>query len=194
MDGQLIDALSQRVEQLERQNRRMRSVGLALGAALAALALMGQTALPGAVRTTRLDLVDATGTTRATLAVTYPDNVTRTGPNLSMGTPHFTLYGRDGSFGASIALSEADGENGELTLVGQKGTVHLGTGATGPAQVNVLGTVAGGQVRLLAQTDGTASLGLDTATTFGAIEIGASPGTGPHIHLKDGQQGVWSAP
>jgi hypothetical protein len=111
-----------------------------------------------------------------------------------MGSPFFVLYARDGSFRVSMAVFEDDGENGQLMLLGQKGVVTLGTGATGPAQVNVLGTVAGGQVRLQAQPDGTALVGLDSSSGFGSVELGASPQQGPRIELNDGQLRVWSAP
>ena len=68
-----MDALTERLERLSRQNLRYRQVALAVVLAAAGVAAMGQAPVPRApreVRAERFVLVDASGAARGTLAVT----------------------------------------------------------------------------------------------------------------------------
>jgi hypothetical protein len=130
MEESSIGDVMVRLHRLERDNRRLKRIGVVIGAVLAAVAMMGQSQPPSAITTTRLDLIDATGTVRATLAVGYPTNANGSGPDLSKGTPSLTFYNRDSS--RSVILDfNSDTEFPHLTLQSSGGAVMLGAGSQG---------------------------------------------------------------
>jgi len=176
MDEQILVTLTQRLEALELQNRHLKRAGAVVVAVAAALVLMGQTRPTGPLRITGLDLVDATGTTRATLTVSYPNNADHSGPDLSRGTPSFTLYNRDGSANAQIR-ADTDTESPSLSMwgYGSDATVSLSAFSTG---ASLLLTGAGGGAN----------------ASPGAIVFAGQGGAGK-VMLSDGSPLiVWQAP
>jgi hypothetical protein len=104
-------AIEERLEKLERQNRRMKLAGLGAMVIAGAFVLMGQASgprTPSEVRAKSFVLVDANGETRARLYMSASAN----GPELTLldakGNERLTLYGPP--IGPTLALSDANGE------------------------------------------------------------------------------------
>jgi len=133
-----IQALADRLEQLEKQNRTLKRVGIAILLILSAAVLMGTTRPPQNVTAQKFILTDAQGTPRAELGI-------------SGDMPHLFLYGASpkttqvsvfaSDKGGGVTFSGADGvpralllstKNGALLNLFEaegKGRVHLGVGS-----------------------------------------------------------------
>jgi hypothetical protein len=173
MSEESIEALAKCVVALEQQNRRLKRVGIAVVMLGASLVLMGQARPPEGMRVSRLELIDATGMTRAMLAMNYASNAAGTGPEFSLGAPSLVFYNRDGSTSAGISADPSD----------QRPSVFV----MAPA---------GGMAFLSAYSGGGASLSLNSTNASVVIPgafltVGGSSGAGP-LFLGDGV--AWRAP
>lgn len=129
MNGQMFDALAQRLDRLERENRRLRRVGATLAVGVAAVVLMGQARTPARViEAQKFVLRDESGKIHAELdlgrhgtpflAFSDQDGKARAGLGLMPdGAPVLRLADRDGKVRAALDVG-ADGAPG-LTLYDQ---------------------------------------------------------------------------
>jgi len=101
-----LDGLRQRVEKVERQNRRMKLFGLVLLAALGVMLVTGLTVEQPVIGAEAFTLVDKQGELRAvfamvnsepTLALFDTAGKVRAGLSVVDNAPRLILYGEDGS-------------------------------------------------------------------------------------------------
>lgn len=94
MNPPILEALAERLERMERENRRLKRVGAVLILGIGALVLMAQGKPSRVIEAERFVLRDARGKTRAVLGV--EDRVTK-----------FSLYDEDGDFRADLGVGPA---------------------------------------------------------------------------------------
>lgn len=209
MDNPMIDLLVERLERLERENRRWRWAGAALGLAGAIGLLVGaarQGDGPKTVEAERFVVKGEDGKVYAELGL-YRDKDGRTSgatrlvffdedgtyrTNYGVGSsrdPYLSLMGQDGATRASLTMSGPD-EWTNLSFTGRSGKTQVRIGSTnasgidfwGPGEAEGLTRQVG---RLLVEDDGSAMLSL--------FRPFAAPGDDTHerVHLgvrPDGSQ------
>jgi len=110
MDSTTLDRLTQRLDRVERENRRLKRIGGVALIGLAAVALMGQ-AMPGkvakVVEAERFIVRDLSGGARANLGLD-PEGTIRLVLLDKRGTPVLTLAGMS-SGSSALALGSKDG-------------------------------------------------------------------------------------
>ena len=190
-------ALVVRLGKLEKENRRIRGIGIALLVLAAALLLMGQTPGQRTVEANEFVLKDANGTVRGRWeARAYG--------------PQFVLFDATGKSGVDLAVLDSAGAGLTLRDASGKDRARLLATVNGPG-LNL--TDANGKDRLLLTADDTedsAGLGLydkegnqpvrlsvgpgrahlilfppGEAPTARLIYLGARPGLGPQLMVKD---------
>ncbi len=206
MDAQRPDAMTQRLDRLERENRRFKRAGAALLVGLAAVFVMGQ-ALPAkvakVVEAQVFSVRDMSGTVRATLGAS-PDGtpyLTLFDKNVKMRavlqlkedqSPFFSLLAPDGKAIAQMRL-EQDG-SGTVQLFDGKQEGSIVVIAT-PKSPGVGFANREGKVRVsLGVTDGFSLLDLSGSDGKSGISLSVHP-DGRANMLISGQDGkpIWSA-
>lgn len=120
MNAPAVGSLADRVDRLERQNRRLKHVGAAVAIGIATVVLMGQARTAAkVVEAERFIVRDAGGRTRATLGVAAD------------GEAGLYFVDRDGKLRAALALKTDGGPNLTLLDRDEKPRVGLVVGADG---------------------------------------------------------------
>jgi hypothetical protein len=109
MMDETLHSITERLENLEKQNRKLRLGLIVILLAAAAIMLMGQASVPRTVEAQQFVLKDAKGKTRAQLYLTD------TGPK-------FHLYASDGKIRAVVGATE---DGGSLVLADSQATTKL---------------------------------------------------------------------
>ena len=192
-----IDALAEQLEGVSRQNLRYRRAALGLVVAAAGVATMGQAPVkptPGEVRAQRFVLVDASGATRATLAVAS-DGSTRLELSDAAQRPRIaaTISGDD----ASLALMAPGDSRMGATLTVDRLTSRLSlSDGTGTDRLWVAIRRQSPVVQFLdakgAPRTGLVTINDDTGLAVVSQSTGASV-PGLVLYGKD-MNVVWSAP
>jgi len=144
------EGILQRLEKLERQNRRMKLAGLGALIIAGAILLMGQTSGPRALSEVKANsflLVDGSGRTRAVLHM-----MEHGGPGLALydengkaravlgvvsdGTPVFGLYGANGNMRATLTAF-SDGSKLDLFDANGKTRAGLAVASAGSATLSL---------------------------------------------------------
>lgn len=131
-----IDDLAARVVRLERENRKLKRVGLAVLAAAACAVLMAQAHGRRVVEAESFVLKDSTGKTRAVL------HMAKIGPGVTIGAdgkvkqesqepvetgPALTFTDKDGKLRVILGVKrDWDGDSAELSLLDQYGNARAG--------------------------------------------------------------------
>ncbi len=174
MSEPILNTLTQRLDRLERENRRLKIAGAVLLLALAAVGVMGQVlpkAVPKVVEAERFVLRDTRGRTRATLDAE------------GSGTLALSLYDQNGKIRASLAV-EADGTP-RLDLVDQNGKQRVALNVVKDASALVLADQNGkGRISLTVLPGGRPDLALSdqNGKTRLVLDVGTS---GPSVVLYD---------
>jgi hypothetical protein len=208
-----IQALADRLEQVERQNRTLKCAGIAILLIVCAAVLMGPARPPQTVTAQKFVVADAEGTTRAELGIFGK-------------TPGFHLYGTNNkerpqvsvfasSDGGGVTFFSADGVPSALLQTTKdgavlnlfeaegKGTVHLGVGSfdfrkpdSGGHQTQyllVLGDVAGPSIEIEDKHGFKAVTGVVHLQTPEKGESSRTSAASVRLFDKDGKE-LWSAP
>lgn len=157
MNEPTLDALTQRLDRLERENRYLKISGIAAAVILAAGALLGAAAssVPQELRAKKFVLTDDTGARRAVLET------------LENGASRLALYKKGGKGEVELAV----GRDGVpyLVLTDSGGLTFLGISPDGSASINLGGSTAG-FLTLRAVSDGSAQVSVRGKDSKGALQ------------------------
>jgi hypothetical protein len=147
MNGLELQLITQRVERLERQNRRFKVTGSLVGAVVAAVAILGQArSTDRVIEAQRFVIKDSSNRPRGVLAALSDGSV-------------LSLYDRDGRGRASLTVAGDGTARLGFFDKGGKGRIVVDLAKDGDSMVGFYGpdAKARGQVRVT--PDGTADLG-----------------------------------
>jgi hypothetical protein len=186
MNEPMLADLTQRLDRLERGNRRLRLAGVILLLALVAVGAMGQVlpkAVPKVVEAERFVVRDTRGKISATL-----------GAGSGTTTPALSLADQNGKLRAGLAVL-SDGAVG-LVLADKDGNLRasIGLAADASSQVILYNKEGRGGAGLIVRADG-AGLTLDDKDGERRVMLGLNAYGFPSLHLsdKDGKV-IWKAP
>jgi len=115
-----MDTLEDRVRRLERENQRLKRVGLLAVLAISSVFLMGQARMPERIEAESFVVKDRRGITLAVLGAAYP-----TGTNTAYPTLSYYSYAPDGSSSIGTYLEGGAGEPARLRLGSAKGSIYI---------------------------------------------------------------------
>jgi len=163
MDESALECLTRRLSRLERENRRLKRVGVLLVVGAAAAALMGQAPpTPSTVESQRFVVKDATGQPRAVLGATADGSI-------------FELYDKDGERRVAMGIATDGSATLSLATKGDKGGVWISARPYGWSNLQVFDRAGTSRLATGVAADGAALLLINDSggTTRAGLGIAA---------------------